>query len=391
MSMGNKFFKLTLLTTVSVVSMGQAKSVDCRVIVGNVVACNPYAVRFLKVMDIGHSKKDTDTIEPLTTKSELKIISADEMLEEYQRVEESLRFGTTSVKNSYEGYKKPQVSYGNYSIKDGDILGSIGEKFGLKIKEIMKYNALLDSSKLRIGQKLKLPFSQTIIDAISSGQYTIESGDTLSSIAYKFQLETDALMKFNSMKKDTILRIGKTLKLPLPYIVKKHEIALQEALAKIAKNREKKVTQKNKVQKSVVKKKIVKRKVTKHTPKIKKKSLAKKKQELHFKHIDNSKKHSLRVTATAYSSHSTQTDSTPFLAAWNNRIRPGMKIIAVSRDLLTRYGLKNGSKVKIGGLPGQYTVRDKMNKRYKKRIDIYMGTDRARAIRWGRRSVMIYW
>jgi len=102
-------------------------------------------------------------------------------------------------------------------------------------------------------------------------------------------------------------------------------------------------------------------------------------------------KHKLRVTATAYSSHRAQTDSTPFLAAWNNRLRPGMKIIAVSRDLLSRYGLRNGTRVKISGLRGYYTVRDKMNKRFRRRIDIYMGLNRRRALRWGRRSVFIYW
>ncbi|RRS32516.1 MAG: hypothetical protein P794_00980 [Epsilonproteobacteria bacterium (ex Lamellibrachia satsuma)] len=102
-------------------------------------------------------------------------------------------------------------------------------------------------------------------------------------------------------------------------------------------------------------------------------------------------KRKLRVTATAYSSHRGQTDKTPFLAAWNNRIRPGMKIIAVSRDMLTRYGMRNGTKVRIGGLPGIYRVRDKMNKRFRKRIDIYMGVDRRKALRWGRRSVIMYW
>ena len=99
----------------------------------------------------------------------------------------------------------------------------------------------------------------------------------------------------------------------------------------------------------------------------------------------------MRVTATAYSSHTKQTDSTPFLAAWNNHIRPGMKIIAVSRDLLTRYGIKNGTKIHISGLRGYYIVKDKMNKRFKRRIDIYMGLNRRRALRWGRRSVIIYW
>jgi 3D (Asp-Asp-Asp) domain-containing protein len=102
-------------------------------------------------------------------------------------------------------------------------------------------------------------------------------------------------------------------------------------------------------------------------------------------------KRKLRVTATAYSSHRAQTDKTPFLAAWNNRLRPGMKIIAVSRDMLTRYGMRNGTRVRIAGLPGIYRVRDKMNKRYRKRIDIYMGVNRRKALRWGRRSVVIYW
>ena len=101
--------------------------------------------------------------------------------------------------------------------------------------------------------------------------------------------------------------------------------------------------------------------------------------------------HKLRVTATAYTSHENQTDDTPFLAAWNNRLVPGEKSIAVSRDLLSRFGMRNGTKVRISGLKGYYEVRDKMNKRYKKRIDIYMGLNLKKALKWGRRSVVIYW
>ena len=58
---------------------------------------------------------------------------------------------------------------------------------------------------------------------------------------------------------------------------------------------------------------------------------------------------------------------------------------------MRKYGLRNGSKVKISGLRGTYTVRDKMNKRFRKKIDIYMGTNKRRALRWGRRYVTIYW
>jgi 3D (Asp-Asp-Asp) domain-containing protein len=99
----------------------------------------------------------------------------------------------------------------------------------------------------------------------------------------------------------------------------------------------------------------------------------------------------LRVIATAYTSHVAQTDSTPNIAAWGDKLRPGMKVIAVSRDLLNIYGLKHGSKVRIKGLSGEYLVLDKMNKRWRKRIDIYMGKNLNKAYKWGRRKVELRW
>jgi len=100
----------------------------------------------------------------------------------------------------------------------------------------------------------------------------------------------------------------------------------------------------------------------------------------------------LEVTATAYNSVEAQTKKgTPDIAAWGDKLKPGMKAIAVSRDLLNEYGLDHNSKVKIKGLPGTYRVLDKMNKRWKKRIDIYMGTDIQKAREWGKQQVEISW
>ena len=99
----------------------------------------------------------------------------------------------------------------------------------------------------------------------------------------------------------------------------------------------------------------------------------------------------LRVTATAYTSHVDQTDSTPNIAAWGDRLKPGMKSIAVSRDLLNVYGLKHRQKVRIKGLDGEFVVLDKMNKRWRKKIDIYMGMNKRNAFKWGRRKVEIQW
>ena len=98
----------------------------------------------------------------------------------------------------------------------------------------------------------------------------------------------------------------------------------------------------------------------------------------------------LVVKASAYNSRRGQTDSTPSIAAWGDRLRPGMKVIAVSRDLLA-LGLKRGQRVRIDGLDGEFVVLDRMPSRWHKKIDIYMGNDVRAARNWGIREVVIRW
>lgn len=105
---------------------------------------------------------------------------------------------------------------------------------------------------------------------------------------------------------------------------------------------------------------------------------------------NNDSEQRLTVQVSAYTSHVNQTQGDPFLAAWNNRLKPGMKAIAVSRDLL-KLGLTNGVKVKIEGLPGTYVVKDKMNARFTRKIDIYMGVDIEAARNWGLQEREISW
>ena len=99
---------------------------------------------------------------------------------------------------------------------------------------------------------------------------------------------------------------------------------------------------------------------------------------------------SLTVTASAYTSTVGETDSTPNLAAWGDTLKPGMKSIAVSRDLI-KLGLTHQQEVRIEGFDGKYTVLDKMNKRWTNKIDIYMGEDIEKANQWGKQEVVIYW
>lgn len=97
---------------------------------------------------------------------------------------------------------------------------------------------------------------------------------------------------------------------------------------------------------------------------------------------------SMEVTATAYNSLAYQTSNNPHITAFGDSLKPGLNYIAVSRDLLSK-GLTHNTLVKIEGFDDTFLVKDKMNRRWRNRIDIYMGTDVKAARAWGKRKVNI--
>ncbi|MDT0558867.1 hypothetical protein RM697_09415 [Ichthyenterobacterium sp. W332] len=106
------------------------------------------------------------------------------------------------------------------------------------------------------------------------------------------------------------------------------------------------------------------------------------------KRVEDCSTKTIEVTATAYNSLAYQTSSNPHITAFGDSLKPGLKYIAVSRDLLDS-GLVHNTKVKIQGFDSLYIVKDKMNKRWRQRIDIYMGTDVKAAKNWGKKKVNI--
>lgn len=104
----------------------------------------------------------------------------------------------------------------------------------------------------------------------------------------------------------------------------------------------------------------------------------------------NPETQTMEVRASAYNSVRAQTDRYSNIAAWGDTLKPDMKVIAISRDLLDS-GLHYGMEVTIDGFEGKYLVLDKMQRRWTKKIDIYMGKDVAKAQEWGRQKVTIRW
>jgi 3D (Asp-Asp-Asp) domain-containing protein len=84
------------------------------------------------------------------------------------------------------------------------------------------------------------------------------------------------------------------------------------------------------------------------------------------------------VTATAYNSMESQTDSTPWITASGTRCREGV---------IASNFLPFGTKVLIEGFGDRvFVVEDRMNRRYKQRIDIWF-RDYSDARRFGVRTI----
>ena len=94
-----------------------------------------------------------------------------------------------------------------YTVMKGDTLYGIANKFGVSVDELKKINNLTTNS-LSIGQVLKIP--NTISNNLT---YTVKSGDTLYSIARTYNTTVDIIKKLNNLTNNA-LSIGQTLLLP---------------------------------------------------------------------------------------------------------------------------------------------------------------------------------
>ena len=360
-------------------SANEKRLVDCRLVTPKTTECKPYPSKFMYTEKLTYDDSEHKLIIsrtlPAGPKPKLiKVIKVEDMIEKHLEVLDSVRFSGS----------QPSPLRKSKAEIEQEKLEQEMEKVAL-LQEQKRQEAEAEKKKIAEKKKVKKEKREAKAkkqkEAIEKkaekyAKYTIQSGDSLIVVARRFKMTTKELLAKNStLKRGSTLKIGQKVMIPLS----------QKEVDIIVKKRKKEKLKKKKqsrLAKSLEKKYLF----------LNKKTRNKMFNEYDSKLLRTLKgKRKLRVQATAYTSHGRQTDSTPFLAAWNNRIRPGMKIIAVSRDLIRKYGLGNGKRVRIQGLPGYYTVRDKMNKRYTKRIDIYMGVNRRKALRWGRKRTVIYW
>ena len=109
------------------------------------------------------------------------------------------------------GQTIPSGQGGNYyTVKSGDSLWSIANKYSTTVNELKSLNNL-SSNILQVGQILVLPSSTN--DDNSGNTYTVKLGDSLWSIANKYNTTVNELKSLNNLSSD-VLQIGQVLSVP---------------------------------------------------------------------------------------------------------------------------------------------------------------------------------
>ena len=140
----------------------------------------------------------------------------------------------------FSSSSKPSV----HTVKRGESLSVIAQKYGTSTKAIMSANKL-KSSGLAVGQKLKIPGTGAASIPVPNTPNTVEtetithtvkSGEFLGKIASHYKVKIADIRRENNLKSDTVW-VGQKLKITVAVKdkpIRKHKVARGEYLGKIA-------------------------------------------------------------------------------------------------------------------------------------------------------------
>ena len=133
-------------------------------------------------------------------------------IKDAQKLKKNYKDYVDAVVDAVIEYKNIPINNDYYTVKKGDTLWSVAKKYNISVNELKSLNNL-DSNMLSIGQKLKIKENnnEIIIDIDDiPNTYEVKKGDTLYSIANKYNTTVDKLKDINNLI-DNTLSVGQIL------------------------------------------------------------------------------------------------------------------------------------------------------------------------------------
>jgi murein DD-endopeptidase MepM/ murein hydrolase activator NlpD len=124
-----------------------------------------------------------------------------------------------------------------YRIQSGDTLYSIARRYEQNLSALMEYNGIEDATELRIGQIIRIPGAAAASGAAEASvdypleDYEIRVGDTLYAISRRTGMSLDELRTVNKLK-DAVIVPGQIIRVrALPAVTDPPDPASQQTVA----------------------------------------------------------------------------------------------------------------------------------------------------------------
>ena len=107
----------------------------------------------------------------------------------------------------------------NYTVKPGETLSELAERYGTSVQRLMELNNLRSTQDLWAGSRIQVPVTRTAAAAPkpavnkNATQHKVQSGETLSVIAQRYGVSTQHLIAINNISDPNQVEVGQTLKL----------------------------------------------------------------------------------------------------------------------------------------------------------------------------------
>ncbi|MFH0830969.1 MAG: M23 family metallopeptidase, partial [Parcubacteria group bacterium] len=103
--------------------------------------------------------------------------------------------------------ERPREGILMYTVQSGDTLSTIADEFGIDLRTLLWSNNLSATSTIKPGGQLKiLPVSGVV--------HKVVDGDSLSSIAQKYQASQSKIESYNNLTSASAIKIGQELIIP---------------------------------------------------------------------------------------------------------------------------------------------------------------------------------
>ena len=130
---------------------------------------------------------------------------------------------------------------GEVVVKRGETLSEIADRYGTSVNRLMEMNGLRNANDLWAGSRIKVPGN--VYSGGGSGNYTVKAGETLSEIADRYGTSVDRLVQLNGLRDANDLWAGSRIQVPgasaRPQVAvnknaKTHQVQPGESLSSIA-------------------------------------------------------------------------------------------------------------------------------------------------------------